>query len=228
MAHGKSISIPRLINSGSTQMSVSVCSQRSGKWYLSNEHCVRRKSQLKNTFQQRPSRGYESSGQLSSGPHPRTSLFARIDKEQERMENEETLRYEGGRGHKEMKAVKRSNFLAQGKPFPSHAPSPLLRTPPSPGHSDENICSWMCTSLSPLATAGCLATFFIFLLYSMSQTQLSMPSVRNKQEHSGAFLPTGQRVPRLCAGIVSRTDFVLICYAGCLVLRWGLAISPLC
>lgn len=87
----------------------------------------------------------------------------------------------------------------------------------------------------PLATTGCLVTFLIFLLHSMPQIQMSTLSVRRAQEHTGALPPQssgsqhccGDPALRFCVGIFTWTGFLLVCYFGYLILRWGLTISLL-
>lgn len=116
-----------------------------------------------------------------------------------------------------MKEVKRSNFLTQGKPFPSHAPSPLLRTPPSPGHSIENICSWMCTSLCspwvPWRQQAVLPPSSFFSCIQCQKHNCPCPVWGINRNTMVPFLPqaSGSQhchsdpVPRLCAGIVTWT-----------------------
>lgn len=79
-----------------------------------------------------------------------------------------------------MKEVKRSNSPSRGKPFPSLGPSPPLRTPQPPGHSDENICSWAPTQLFLISLRQHWLSGHLLLLHYMPQIQLSTVKGRDR------------------------------------------------
>lgn len=77
----------------------------------------------------------------------------------------------------------RSNSPSPGNPFPSHAPSPLLRTPQSPGHSALELL--LLISISPSATQAVGPPSYL----AFSATDTSVHVVRKEWERNWALKP---------------------------------------